>query len=61
MDQPFGGPTPFNWDFNFAMDASEVAAQSGQVGGMPMDIEAWSSVSCPGKEGLIGAVLEFFE
>jgi hypothetical protein len=41
MDQQFGGPAPFNWDFNFAMDP----VASGQLGReMPMDIEAWSSV-----------------
>jgi hypothetical protein len=61
MDQPFGSPAPFNWDFNFAIDPGVVAAQSGQVGGMPMDIEAWSSVSFLGKEVLIGVVLECFE
>jgi len=43
MNQPFGGSTPFNWDFNFAMDSLS-SATSGQVGGMPMDIEGWSSV-----------------
>jgi hypothetical protein len=40
MDQPFGGSAPFNWDFNFSFDP----AMSGELGGMPMDIEAWSSV-----------------
>jgi hypothetical protein len=40
INQPFGGSTPLNWDFNFAMDP----ATPGQVGGIPMDIEGWSSV-----------------
>jgi hypothetical protein len=40
IEQPFGGPTPVNWDFNFAMD-SKTGGTPGQV---PMDIEAWSSV-----------------
>lgn len=44
QQQQFGSPAPFNWDFNFAMDPGVVATQSGQAGGMPMDIEAWSSV-----------------
>ena len=44
MDQPFGASIPFNWDFNFDMDPGVVGVQSRQVGGMPMDIEAWSSV-----------------
>jgi len=43
INQPFGGSSPFNWDFNFAMDPVS-SATSGQVGGMPMDIEGWSSV-----------------
>jgi len=43
LDQPFGGSTPFNWDFNFAMDAG-TGGTTGQLGEMPMDIEAWSSV-----------------
>jgi hypothetical protein len=37
----FGENIPFNWDFNFAMDTN---ATSGEIGAMPMDIEAWSSV-----------------
>ena len=43
MNQPFGGSAPFNWDFNFAMDPLSTA-MSGEIGGMPMDIEGWSSV-----------------
>lgn len=42
MDQPFGGSAPLNWAFNFAMDPTE--NQPGDVGGVPMDIEAWSTV-----------------
>ena len=37
----FGENTPFNWDFNFAMDTN---ATSREMGVLPMDIEAWSSV-----------------
>lgn len=43
INQPFGGSAPFNWDFNFEMDPAS-SPTSGQVGGMPMDIEGWSSV-----------------
>jgi hypothetical protein len=43
IDQPFGG-APLNWDFNFAMNPGSGGANA-QVGGIPMDIEAWSSVS----------------
>ena len=42
MDQPFGGSAPLNWAFNFAMDPAD--SQPGEVGGIPMDIEAWSTV-----------------
>lgn len=40
--QPFDGSALRNWDFNFAMDPSFTNETSGQV---PMDIEAWSSVT----------------
>jgi hypothetical protein len=43
MNQPFGSGS-VNWDFNFAMDPSTASTSPGQVGGIPMDIEAWSSV-----------------
>jgi len=43
LDQSFGGDNPLNWAFNFAMDPA-TATDPGQVGGFPMDIEAWSSV-----------------
>lgn len=47
LDQPFGGSTPLNWDFNFAMDPSS-GTSFGNVGELPMDIDAWSSVFlCP--------------
>ena len=44
MDQPFGGRPTLNWDFDFALDPTKNSA--GELGGMPMDIEAWSSVCC---------------
>jgi hypothetical protein len=40
----FGDPQ-FNWDFNFAFDP--VLDGSSEIGSMPMDIEAWSSVCLP--------------
>lgn len=46
MDQPFGGGAPLNWAFNFAMDPAE-NNQLGEVGGIPMDIDAWSTVLEP--------------
>jgi hypothetical protein len=44
MDQPFGSSAPLNWAFNFAMDPSS-GDLPGDFGGLPMDIDAWSSVS----------------
>lgn len=46
MDQPFGGSAPLNWAFNFAMDPAE----SQDVGQLPMDIEAWSTVNLSSDE-----------
>jgi hypothetical protein len=43
IDQPFGSSAPLNWAFNFAMDPSS-GDFPGDVGGIPMDIDAWSSV-----------------
>jgi hypothetical protein len=37
----FGDPQ-FNWDFNFAVDPA--FGGSSEIGSIPMDIEAWSSV-----------------
>lgn len=38
------GDAPLNWDFNFAFDHTG-ADQGADVGGIPMDIEAWTSVA----------------
>ena len=41
MDQPFGSGE-LNWAFNFALDPNKTP--DGNLGSIPMDIEAWSSV-----------------
>jgi len=40
--QPTFGDTPFNWDFDFAFDP--VLGGTSEIGAMPMDIEAWTTV-----------------
>lgn len=42
MDQPFGRTEPLNWAFNFSIDPAE--GHYGEVGNIPMDIEAWTTV-----------------
>ena len=59
MEQPFGGGSPLNWAFNFALDPTSAAESGTDVGGIPMDIEAWSSVRH--LIILLTIVLEFFE
>jgi hypothetical protein len=39
---PTFGDTAFNWDFDFAVDP--VLGGNSEIGAIPMDIEAWSSV-----------------